>query len=463
MTPDSDLAAYARASQRLLGLIRGERAPAAPGSGRFDRAVARLARARSLLEYFGNPQQRYPAVHVTGTAGKGSVAAMIAAILTAAGYRVGLRTSPYMQVATEKLQVDSELIPAQSLDQLSLQVLAAHDRISPESALGYAEAWVTLAFAWFAEQDIDLAVVEVGSGGRFDTTNVFDAIVSVITSVGLDHMVSLGPTLADIAWHKAGIIKPGSTAVVGNVPSESLHVIQGEADRVGASILLGRSLPCDFRSAVAMTGAFQETNAGIANAAIDALRNRGFVIPGEAVASGLANARLPGRLERMPGAGRPVVWLDGAHNADKIAAVARESRLIATGGRGPVVVLGVLKSKDARAIAAGVAPLASAIVATEPTVFGRLPLDADSLGAAVKAAGFGRPLHVEPDWRRAFALAEMLGREAGSSVVATGSMYLAGQLRGRWYPDAEIVVQRTPWPVVTEAANQALPERSVAL
>lgn len=463
MTQGADLAAYARASHRLLGLIRGEHPPAAPGSGRFDRAVARLERARSLLEYFGNPQRRFPAVHVTGTSGKGSVAVMIANILTAAGYRVGLRTSPYLQVSTEKLQVDSELIAARTLDHLSLQVFAAHQRISPDIALGYAEAWVALAFAWFAEQDVDLAIIEVGSGGRFDTTNVFDPIVGVITSVGLDHTVSLGPTLADIAWHKAGIIKPGSSAVVGDVPSEALFVIQGEADRVGASLLLAGSLPSDFRGAVAMSGAFQEINAGIAIAAIDALRNRGFVIPGEAVVTGLANARLPGRLERMPGAGRPVVWLDGAHNADKIAAVARESRLIATGARGPVVVLGLLKSKDAGAIAAGVSPLASAIIATEPTVFGRMPLDAHSLGAAVKAAGFRRALHVEPDWRRAFAFAEMLGRENGSSVVATGSMYLAGQLRARWYSDAEIVVQRTPWPVVAEAADQTLPERSVAL
>lgn len=463
MTPDANLAAYDRASQRLLGLIRGERPAAAPGSGRFGRAIARLSRTRALLERLGDPQRRYHTVHVTGTSGKGSVAVMIAAILTAAGYRSGLRTSPYLQVATEKLQVDSTLIDGQTLDRLSAQVLAEHKRFSPETALGYAEAWVALAFAWLAEQDVDLAVVEVGSGGRFDTTNVIDPIVSVITTVGLDHVVSLGPTLADIAWHKAGIIKPGSTAVVGAVPDVAWSAIRQEADRVEAPIVRSGTLLPWLRGSVAMPGAFQETNAAIAFAAIAALRDRGFAVPDEAVSVGFASARLPGRLERMPGADRPTVWLDGAHNADKIAALAREQGLVAIEGPKPVVVLGVLKSKDAGAIAAGVAPLASAIVATEPKVIGRMPLAAACLAGAVEAAGFGGPLHAEPDPRRAFALAELLGREHGAPVVATGSMYLAGQLRGRWYPDAEIVVQRTPWPADPGETAQALPERSVAL
>lgn len=463
MTPDAELAAYDRASQRLLGLIRGERAPAAPGSGRFDRAIARLERARALLAHFGNPQRQYPAVHVTGTSGKGSVAAMIAAILTAAGYRVGLRTSPYVQVATEKLQIDSRLIDAPSLDELSARVLAAHGRVSLEPALGYAEAWVALAFAWFAEQDVDLAVVEVGSGGRFDATNVFDPLVSVITNVGLDHVVSLGPTLADIAWHKAGIIKPGSIAVVGDVPDEAWRVIRGAAGRAGASIRRGGPLPPWLRGSVRMTGEFQATNAGTACAAIDALRARGFVVASEAVASGLAHARLPGRLEPMPGSGQPVVWLDGAHNADKIAAISRESDQFASSRGKPVVVLGVLRTKDAEAIAAGIAPLAAAIVATEPSAVGRQPLAAARLAAAIRVAGFRGPLLVEPDPRLALLHAEVLAGERKSSVVVTGSMYLAGQLRARWYPDAQIVTQRTPWPIEAESSDQALPARSVAL
>src|SRR5688572_3369880 len=187
--PDQDnLAAYDRASRRLLGLIRGERAGTMSSSDRFGRAEARLAQTRALLQAFGNPQHGFPIVHVTGTSGKGSVAAMIAAILSSAGYRVGLRTSPYLQVATEKLQISSRLIDANSLDRISDQVIERHKIVMPGGRLGYAEAWCALSFLWFAEQRVDLAVIEVGAGGRFDATNVIEPAVSVITSVGLDHV-----------------------------------------------------------------------------------------------------------------------------------------------------------------------------------------------------------------------------------------------------------------------------------
>ncbi len=463
MPDQDDLAAYDRASRRLLGLIRGERAGTMSRSDRFGRAAARLAQTRALLQTFGNPQHGFPIVHVTGTSGKGSVAAMIAAILSAAGYRVGLRTSPYLQVATEKLQVGSLLIDAQSLDRISGQVTEAHERLMPGSRLGYAEGWTALAFLWFAEKKVDLAVVEVGSGGRFDATNVFDPAVSVITSVGLDHTASLGPTLADIAWHKAGIIKPGTTAVVGAVPEEAWTVIQREARGVGAHVVRAGSLSQEFCGPIGMSGAFQIANAEVAIAAVQALCSRGIGAPEDAILRGLAGARLPGRLERMPSTLEPAVWLDGAHNADKMAALAREISLVSSGGSPPVVVLGILKSKNAAAIAAGIAPLATAIIATEPIVVGRTPLLASELAAAVVAAGFTGRVFAVPDPQSALQHAEMLAHAYDANVVVTGSMYLAGQLRGRWYPDEEIVLQRTSWPAPLVAAAQALPERSVAL
>jgi dihydrofolate synthase/folylpolyglutamate synthase len=463
MTALDDLAAYDRATNRLLGLIRGERAATSPKTDRIGRAAARLARTLALLEAFGNPQHRYSTIHVTGTSGKGSVAAMIAAILICAGYRVGLRTSPYLQVATEKLQISSRLIDANSLDRLSDQVIEQHKIDLPGGRLGYAEAWSALSFLWFAEQQVDLAVIEVGAGGRFDATNVIEPAVSVITSVGLDHVVSLGPTLADIAWHKAGIIKPGTMAVVGPVAEQALRVIQKEAECAGAPLHLAGTRPPVARSAVRMPGAFQEINAEVAIAAVKALSSNGFLVSEIDIIAGLANARLPGRLEQMPADSESFVWLDGAHNADKIAALARESNLVAAGEYLPVVVLGVLKSKDAAAIASGIAPLASTIVATEPTEIGKTPLTAAELAAAIRESGFSGALHVEPDALSALQLGEMLARPYGSNVVATGSMYLAGQLRGRWYPDAEVVLQRTPWPTTPAAAVQAPLERSVAL
>ena len=463
IAPVDELAAYHRASQRLLGLIGGERSGGDSSVHRFQRAATRLAQTRSLLHAFDDPQLRYPIVHLTGTSGKGSVAAMIAAMLTAAGYRVGLRTSPYLQVATEKLQLDSLLIDARSLDRVSAQVVATHKRLMPGIRLRYAEAWSALTLVWFAEQQVDVAIVEVGAGGRFDATNVFEPAVSVITTVGLDHTSSLGPTIADIAWHKAGIIKRGTTAVVGAVPDAAWSVIQQEANTARVPILRAGSAPATEHDATAMPGAFQTANAAVALTTIDALRARGFLVPESACMAGLSSARLPGRLERMPGGESPAFWLDGAHNADKIAALAREATRFSTGGHLPVVVLGLLKAKDAAAIAAGIAPLASAIVATEPTVTGRAPLPASDLAAALEAAGYSQPLITDPAPFSALREAELLARSSGSSVIVTGSMYLVGQVRRRWYPDDDIVVQRTQWPSAIEAPAQALPERSVAL
>lgn len=463
MTPLDDLAAYDRASNRLLGLIGGERAGTMPIIDRIGRTTARLARTQALLAAFGNPQHRFPSIHVTGTSGKGSVAAMISAILTAAGYRVGLRTSPYLQVATEKLQVGSQLINAQDLDRISAEVIETHEKFMPGDRLGYAEAWSTLSFLWLAEQQIDLAVVEVGAGGRFDATNVIDPAVSVITSVGLDHIVSLGPTLADIAWHKAGIIKPGSTAVVGPVPEQALHVIAHEACRVGVPLRRAEMLSPRAGFSVGMPGAFQAINAEVAIAAVEALGSRGFSASVADVSGGLANARLPGRLELMPGGNEPRVWLDGAHNADKIAALAREASLLSGEESLPVLVLGVLKSKDAAAIASGIAPLASAIVVTKPAVIGKTALPALELAAAIRASGFPGAIHEEPDPVSALKHAEMQAQIYGTNVVATGSLYLAGQIRHRWFPDEEIVVQRTPWPTTKAASLQIPLERSVAL
>jgi dihydrofolate synthase / folylpolyglutamate synthase len=462
MIPLDDLAAYERASHRLLGLIRGERTGTMPNLDRIGRATARLARTRALLAAFGDPQHSFPSIHVTGTSGKGSVAAMIASILTAVGYRVGLRTSPYLQVATEKLQVGSQLIKAQDLDRISAEVLDTHDKVMPGDRLGYAEAWSALSFLWLAEQQIDIAVVEVGAGGRFDATNVIDPTVSVITSVGLDHIVSLGPNLADIAWHKAGIIKPGATAVIGSVPEQALRVIEHEARRVGASLHHALFAPRP-RFPVGMPGEFQSTNAEVAIAAVEALRSRGISASETDVSTGLAKARLPGRLELMPGEIEPLVWLDGAHNADKIAALAREVSLVSVGESLPVLVLGVLKSKDAAAIASGIAPLASAIVVTEPAVTGKTALPMRELAAAIRATGFSGTLHEDSDPVSALTYAEMMAAIYGSNVVATGSMYLAGQLRHRWYPDEEIVVQRTPWPTTKAVSLQTPLERSVAL
>jgi dihydrofolate synthase / folylpolyglutamate synthase len=445
-----EIEAYDRAASSLLALIRGEQFASRSPETRLRRANTKLLRIRTILRDLGDPQRCYPVVYVTGTSGKGSTAAMVAAILTAAGYRVGLRTSPYLQVATEKLQIGSSLIDSASFDEMVRRVLDEASRIYPpdqaSSRISYAEAWAVLGYSWFAQRAVDVAVVEVGSGGRFDATNVIDPIVSVITSVGMDHVVTLGPSIEDIAWHKAGVIRPSATVVLGDIPDQALAVIASEANARGARLVRSCAAGASKRSLPLLESAFQRQNANVAAAVAQVLREHEFDVSDAAIVDGIQVARLPGRLERMPGAADPVVWIDGAHNADKSAALAREVTRISIGGLLPIIVLGVLDTKDPAAIVSALRPAATAMVLTEPSVVGRRSLAADKLAEIVLAGGFGGEVYVEPDPDAAVCRAESMAKLAGTAVLVTGSMYLTGQVRRRWYRDEDIVLQRTPWP-----------------
>jgi dihydrofolate synthase / folylpolyglutamate synthase len=450
---DSEFDAFRSGTELLNGLIRRERYATRSAAGRRQRAELKLTRIRAILNALDNPQCRYPVVHVTGTSGKGSTASAVAAILTAAGYRVGLRTSPYLQVATEKLQLGPSLIDACSFANIVSRVLDIAGRLFPpeqtEPAISYAEVWSVLGFWWFAERLVNIAVVEVGAGGRFDATNVIDPILSVITSVGLDHLVTLGPTIADIAWHKAGIIKPGSSVVIGELPAQALAVIAEEAEKAPAGLIHAGSLGAFLSPLVPVPRGFRRENAKVATAAARVLVQRGFEISEAAISTGIESARLPGRLEWMPGTVDPAVWIDGAHNKDKILAVTRESIRLFSGGPPPVIVFGMLRSKDPSPILVELGAAASSIVLTEPTVHGKESLTADALTGAVKASGFQGAIHVEPEPEAAVHCAEAIARRDGAPVLVIGSMYLAGQVRRRWFRDQDIVLQRTPWPTVT--------------
>lgn len=438
--PSSDYVEYLRGLAALNGLIQGERAGSDAPRDRRERAERRLTRTRRILDVLGNPQDAYSTIHVTGTSGKGSTAVAIASMLTAAGYRTGLRTSPYLQVATEKLQISHRLIDGAGFAAAVDDVFAAAGRLGL-TPLVYTEAWAALSYLWFAQRAVEIAVIEVGAGGRFDATNVITPEVSVITSVGMDHVVSLGPTLTDIAWHKAGIIKRNRPAVIGNLRPEALAVVEHEAQRQDAPLI--RAISPTVNLETGMHGAFQSANAAVALSVMAALRAQGRIIPPAAERSGLAAARLPGRLERMPGEG-PGVWLDGAHNADKMQALAGSLPLITD--RKPVMVVGALGSKDVTAMAGTIATAASAVVATEPHVLGKRALPADDVAGSLRAAGFTGPMACEPDPLHAVAKAEDMSQVHNEPVVVTGSLYLVGEVRRRWFPDEAIVSQRTPWP-----------------
>ncbi len=450
---------YHEAVARLNALIDPEHQRSTTLAEVRARAERRLARLRAFLAYLGNPHQQFAVVHVGGTSGKGSTAAAIAAMLTAAGYRTGLHLSPYLQVATEKVQLDGRLIAAGTFADLVTETLAAAGAWAERTGerLSYGEAWVALLALYFASERVDFAVIEVGAGGRFDLTNVVHPVVSVITSVGLDHMETLGPTIRDIAWHKAGIIKPGAPVVTPVRDPEALGPILDEAHITGSAVI--HVPPATVAATPAMAGQFQVTNAATAIATVQALAQQGYVITETAIAEGLATARLPGRLETVQA--MPRVMLDGAHNAQKAEALAMALPPVLSGTHHVILVLGVLESKDDQAILAPLLPLAGELIVTRPRVYAKPGRDPEALAAAARHAGFAGPITVEAD--PADAIAAALARAAtapASTVLVTGSLYLVGNIRGRWYPDDAIVLQRTPWPSV--APNPAGPVHAPA-
>ncbi len=296
--------------------------------GRFGVELG-LERIQRLLEALGNPQKRVPLVHVAGTNGKGSVCAYLAAVLGAAGYRVGRYTSPHLVSWRERIVVNGDPIAASDLLGRLRQVVAAIDpNQSPPTQF---EVFTAAAWLHFAEVGVDLAVMEVGLGGRLDATNVVDApLVSVIVSLSREHWQRLGPTLADIAREKAGVLKPGRPAVVGPLPAEAEAVVQARLVDLGCAavwpapaVALGEGQARYGSGSEAVTyplallGEHQLTNSAIAIATLQTLRAQGWDIADGAIATGMANARWPGRLQWVTWGQAPESYpllLDGAHN-----------------------------------------------------------------------------------------------------------------------------------------------------
>ncbi len=439
-----------------------------------QRAAMRLDRMRRFLASLGDPHLRFPVIHVTGTSGKGSTSTAIARILEAAGLRVGLHTSPYLQTPTEKLQLDGRLIAPGAFADLVDRTLASHDRwvASGNDVLTYGEIWVAMVCLAFADLPVDVAVIEVGAGGRFDLTNVVQPVVSVITSVGIDHVLTLGHTIAEIAWHKAGIIKPGAAAVTGVTDPVALLAITEEA--TAADVPLVRVIEGEtYRRSghdaeatrwldltpggiagelPAAPGGYQAGNAAIAVAAVRAFaeRRRISVAP-ESIIAGLAATRIPGRYERIRTPGDPVVILDGAHNPQKVAALMADlgpsSR---AAGERMIVVLGSLEAKQIDEMAGLIAPWADTVVLTSPQVLAKIGAETAALGAAMERAGFDRRVISSAEPSRAIDEAIRIAHNRpGAFVLVTGSLYLIGNVRGRWYADDAITLGQSPWPAGT--------------
>ena len=403
-----------------------------------------LGRVQRLLAALGHPERRLPPViHVAGTNGKGSTVAYLRAIGEAAGLRVHAFTSPHLVRFAERIRVAGALIGDEALATLLQQVETAN----AGEPITFFEITAAAALKAFADTPADLCVVEVGLGGRFDATNVFEApALSLITPVDHDHHEYLGDTLAQIAGEKAGILKPGRPAVIGRQPEAALEVIEARAARLGAPLTVagrdfdayaqgGRMVFQDAAGLLdlplpALFGAHQVDNAGIAVAAVRALGERR--LDEAALAAGLVSARWPARMQRL--AAGPLaaaahargadLWLDGGHNPHAARALAEAVRTLqARDGRPAALIVGLLARKDAAGVFEALQGVAERVFTTGFT--SELAADPHALAAAAGAAGV--PATACADVSQALARA-LAGDGPAPHVIVCGSLYLAGEV-----------------------------------
>jgi dihydrofolate synthase/folylpolyglutamate synthase len=414
-----------------------------------------LERITALVDVLGEPHRGYPVVHLTGTNGKTSTARMIDAILTEVGLRTGRYTSPHLQRATERINLDNRPVTPERYVQIYRDVAPFVDLVDAknEVPLSKFEVLTAMGFAAFADAPVEAAIVEVGLGGRWDATNVADGDVAVLTPIGLDHAEFLGTDIVGIAREKAGIIKPGSVAILAAQDKAVAEVLIERCAEVGAQVARegaefgvrereiavgGQRLELQGLGGryddvfLPLHGEHQASNAALALAAAEALIGAGPKQPldPDVVRAAFASVRSPGRLEVVAGGpGVPTVLLDAAHNPHGARALAaslmsefRFTRLVG--------VIGVMKDKDARGLLAELEPAVHEVVITANS--SPRAMDPDELaGLAVEVFGRDR-VSVEPDLRTAIEQAGELAEEAGDSgigVIVTGSVVTAGEAR----------------------------------
>ena len=420
----------------------------------------KLERMRAALALRGHPEARWPALHVAGTNGKGSTAAMLDAVLTAAGHRTGLFTSPHLVDFTERIRVGGRTIPRATVVSRVATLRAALERA--QIPLTHFEFATLLAFEWFAEVGVDVGVVEVGLGGRLDATNLVRPIVTAITSIGIDHVEFLGNDLASIAAEKAGIAKAGIPLVLGNVPAEAERVIVARAAAVGAPVVRA-GVDGALRAAgdalsftgpdvrwdglrLGLAGRFQRENAEVALLALALVRDR-FPCPSDAVRGALAGVRWPGRLAVV---GRdPVVVLDGAHNPAGVATLVRELPAL-IGDRPLDLVFAVMADKDRGAMLAALVPHVRRVIVTRVGRRGARPETvAAELAGQIPVDVIGDP--------RAAVRAGMERAGTGAALLVAGSLFLVGEAYAELQRAGIVGPLFEPWNAPTTGGTQAAP------
>lgn len=425
---------------------------------RFSPEKFNLERMRVFLALLGDPHLAYPVIHVAGTKGKGSVSALLASVLREAGYRVGLYTSPHLHDFTERIQVDGLSIPRLDFAHLVNLIKPFVDRVPDLTTF---ELTTALGFLYFQRRAVDVAVIEVGLGGRLDATNVVQPLLSVITSLSMDHMSILGDTLVKIAAEKAGIIKPGRPVVSSPQKSEAQAVVeevaaqnQSRLTQVGKDFfyaprehsLNGQSLfvwPADqqalvdrfveadglsawqpLRLTIPLLGYHQAVNAATAFAAIDTASREGFEIPPDAIQRGFANVVWPGRFEVLQK--DPLVIVDSAHNPDS----ALKLRLALDdylGGEPAILVFGASEDKDISGMFAELLPRVDRVIATR-SIHPRA-MDPEEIVKISHHYGC-KAEAVVPLGKALMEAVELAGTQA--AVIAAGSLFVAAAVRETW-------------------------------
>ena len=386
-------------------------------------ADLKLERMQALLARLGNPHHAIPLVHITGTKGKGSTAAMIATALQAAGRRTGLFISPHLVHVEERIQVDGEPISRAALAERMTEVAAAVEELETDRSMPritFFEVGTALGFLHFLRSGCDVAVIEVGLGGRFDSTNVCTPRVAVITNVGFDHMVQLGNTLEAIAYQKAGIVKCGVPVVLGPMEPGPGEVIRQVASELSALVIEARPADLDPSWTVGLPGEHQRENAACAVAAL-----RCLAIPETAIRAGLASVQWPARIEVLNR--NPLVILDSAHNAPSASALVKTLReSFPVRGRRSVV-FAVSMDKQQEDI---LRILARYFDSFHFTKYGNNPRSADPVNLAEMMMRIApdKPVAIHASAAEAWTTARAA---AGPDdlLCITGSMFLAGELR----------------------------------
>ena len=403
-----------------------------------------LGRIAELLKELDNPQQKLKIIHIGGTNGKGSTAAMVAAILKAAGYKTALFSSPHLHNYTERMRINGEEIPRAAFASLVARLKPVLEKMV---AAGFEhptefEVNTAIAFLYFAEEEVDFVALEVGLGGIIDSTNVAESLVSVITNVGMDHMDYLGNDLESIARVKAGIIKSKNKVVTATELPEVLKIIQEAAREKQAELMVfGQQFKIEILSSdlsgisfnyrgfkasylalkTPLLGEHQGVNAATAVAVMECLSSLGYSITEQAIRDGLEKVVWLGRLEILHT--RPTVLIDAAHNVDGALTLRKALKELFIYNR-LILILGMLADKEREKVLAILAPLADGLILTKPNS----PRAGDWEAIGDLAKSYVQDLQIIPDIKQAIKKGLLL-TEKGDLFCVTGSIYMIAEAR----------------------------------